>query len=99
MSATECCFAPVPLSPTDSEALVASLAMVRLPVMDPLAWGAKTTPKLTLCPAATDSGNAGVLLARLIPAPVTAADEIVAVAVPVFVTATDSVELCPTVTL
>src|SRR5580700_8344093 len=80
---------PAPETGKFSGELTASLTMATLPLTVPLAWGANTTLKLVLWPAASVTGSDNPL--KVNPAPVTVACEIVVLEVPTLVRVAGSV--------
>jgi hypothetical protein len=77
--------------------LLALLVMVTFPVTLPVVLGANTTPSSAVCPAAIVAPATPLFTAN--PVPLTETPEIVMLDVPVFLTATPSVLVPPTVSL
>ena len=88
---------PVPERGTERLALLAFELIVNVPLAAPAAVGAKMALNVVDCPAFRVSGKDGPV--KLNPLPEAAAPDTVTAAPPVFVTATETVLLLPTVTL
>jgi hypothetical protein len=88
---------PVPVSGIASVGFPGSEVIVKFPLAEPAACGAKITVNDVLCPAARVSGVA--IPFRLNAVPLTAACEIVTLAALLFVTVSEALCCIPTVTL